>query len=302
MKFTKKLFVFFFILAIAFTLIALFRYKDNIQEIVSYINWPLFLIATLFLCLNTASSALFFFHTLPNTYEEEIYKVTAIFCASQLSKYTPGKIWNFAHQIILLNNKHTVINILSTNASTTILQLVNTSLIAICCLVLSTSIILGIASCILVCLVSPFTSNKTISLANTILKKIKPKLQIPYIQLHLKKQIFLHSLFITSFILAYTLFTLALYFKDISVTEALAFTSISATGWIIGMLTIISPSGIGIREAAIIGIGTLFLSNNASITDLVLFSISLRIWTTFTDLISGLLASIFLLLKRRANL
>jgi len=225
-----------------------------------------------------------------------------VFFISQLGRYIPGKLWTFMGRFMLCDKQ----NVPTTVISESILYEVAMSFLAASAisgltLAISKNTTLGIDwlpyaifCTVLLSLIAPklFFFGLNWILIKFGKEPIKTVIKYRHLLAYFILNVFLWLL------MGYGIYLLSLSFLSIPIQQSIIFPGVFCIAWIGGFLSVLTPSGIGVRE----GILTYFLSQFISPSNALVIAICSRIWFTLAELLCLLIAiGISIILKSGKN-
>jgi hypothetical protein len=209
-----------------------------------------------------------------------------LFLQSQLGKYVPGSVWQYAGRIGLARSRgvpvsSTVLSLLievsaSAVAAVAVGVFVLPVLAAVPLAVLIVALVLAVAAR------PAFVPNAFIRLAERVLRTSGDELRgalgaLPRIS----------ALYIPVWALygaAFWLTARALF--SIPASDLVLFTAAFAIGWLVGMAAVFAPGGIGVREAVLVGL----LAPSIGQREAIVIAAASRLLLTAADLVGGAVA------------
>jgi glycosyltransferase 2 family protein len=279
---------FLFGLGILFLTVLIIKSWDKLQHLFTTIHWPLFMVSVLIGFLGNLFTSLFFKELLHKYGIEVSYHFThKIFFYAQIAKYIPGKVWILFYQAMLVNKI----------GSTRAMLFANVDLTAISILISA-----AIASSLMVFYHNPlfsglfFVTGLLISLligkfcyffasANYIfsyIKRLKNKLGTCHTEIKTLKIVTYYTLFWSTYLASGFLMMFATF--NFSVAQSANYIAYLGIAWIVGVLSFLVPSGMGIRELVFIVLAQQSLSQNMSLDLLALIAIMSRFWIILQEL------------------
>lgn len=292
-KFNKKTLQLVFAIVIVFFIVAVFlkQYRsislDNIT-----INW-IGLVASISLYFVAVTLQALIWNQLIELIEHKKYSLKdlfSIYIPSWLASYIPGKIGSIGYKVILGANKNiSKITILFTSLSEIIIFIFLGFIVSVPAVVNNKTIIdsnkiLLFAFLLLVSLMIFFNPKIFTSVINKLYKYFTKKTAQINIGNSYKKNsllVFVLEYFLIHIIYGIGFFFLANSLQDYSHLNLLFLISSWALAQVVGMITIISPSGIGVKEAVL----TLLLSTQLPLEIAIAISVASRLWTITSDVL-----------------
>lgn len=263
-------------------------------------NYSLFITAFLLSILISLFAALLWRYTLIILGDKigwkDAWRITVY---SQIVRYIPGKVWQYMGKIywgkkIGLSNKKIILSTLIETIS-----LLSGSFIAsLYCLRLYISkgyvssgyiILVLLAITITVLMLNPRIIEKVINRFGK--KWIANPISLNFSYLKILFLVFLY--FLLWMLLGFQLHLLVNSFYDISFSHWIYLASFNALSWLIGFLSIITPSGLGVKE----GIFILGFKAIVPVSFAIIVAILIRLYTIVADL---LITAIFFIFDRGA--
>jgi hypothetical protein len=219
-----------------------------------------------------------------------------MFFFGQIAKYIPGKVWTLVFQGFLGQGRARPSSIILANIDLTALQINNSTCVGLSLLFFLSGQYLLLVACVIVAglfchllSISCFIPKLIHRLSSRIkqLAKLDSSCQPAISARHSLSFFVLH--FITM-ALGHALLLLAVF--AMSPSEALFYTALLALSWVIGMVTLISPAGMGIREMAFIllaNIGT----HSVDLQTLAAIAVVTRLWMIMQELTANLLLYLY---------
>jgi hypothetical protein len=206
-----------------------------------------------------------------------------------IGKYIPGKIWGLASRGVDLKQRG--INSKETFLSSYIDQLLLLHagiIVGVCSIAFSKSIILSIIVSVS-SMLSVFLMPKCHCVLNKLMKRLNKNIDFKETEVifSIKSYAKLFGIYVVVWVLAGLIFA-SIYFAFYGVRFNLLLLLIGANsiGIIIGFMAIFSPGGLGIREAASIGI----MIESIPAEEAIFLALIYRLWTVCTDASGGVLA------------
>jgi len=245
----------------------------------------------------------FVFHLLLNKHIEK--KISFIYAArllfvGQMIRHVPGRFWGVVYQINETKSHIPATSMIRINIDFMFISLAFAILIPLVVLLFFIDLWLAIFTFLLAILIIIFSlrydwNNRILRLVSVYLPKrmadhlCKMTSTTPYSWTHIIKLIIFSSSGWLFYFLAWQFFALAWpIFADTNILILCATYSIA---WIIGFISLVTPSGLGVREAMF-----LLLSPSGHASSLALLAILVRFWLLINDI---LLFILFLVLPIR---
>ncbi len=264
----------------------------------------------LFLVLSFAASSCWFFarafvwraavtrfgYTIP--YRETV----RIFVLSELSRYVPGAVWQYFSRIYLAGLWGVPA---SAAVSSALMELLLLALAAIPLVLWHVGDVLPIVGRAQQVLLGAFPAVAVILLQPSVLNRIGmsllPRFHMPYSPIHIRFRetagLWGVCLFVwVAFGAGFVLFARSL--TPIAVADSVQVVSEYAASWLIGVITIFAPGGIGVRE----GVLGLLLSRIMPLGTALVIAVLSRIWLVLLELLWAAAAQLWLRVPAPAGL
>jgi len=282
--------------ALMFLALLIFKNHTTIIETLKGISFLLFTTATIIALFSNYCTALIFskFVKIQDN-QETTHNLVSGFFLSQITKYIPGKIWTLIYQRAFFSNKLSTSSIILANIEVTFLQLIICSLIGFSILLATINLLIGLTATLTLMLLLSFTQTTLLKRSARIFIRIIPKIPKTFIKGE-KINPYFYFIYILIFIISFSASNtlLILSFYTIPLEVCANYVAILALSWVIGVLTIVIPAGIGARELAIILLGQ-YITLNTEVEVLTTLAIITRLWMIILDILG---ATIGLSLKR----
>ncbi len=281
-----------FTVGFVFLLILLWHSTDQLQKLLQHVHWGYFLFSVLVgILVNFVASLLFKQLLGKYTIHVSQFMICKLFFFGQITKYIPGKVWALWYQSTLLQTLGSTSALIFANFDLMGILLINVSAVTLSLLLLNYSLnlamlvfILGLAACWIVAAYCPIfiIIKKAISYFKKMQHKVcdcHPKLVFSHVT------IFYLLLTLGNFLAQ--LFMLYAVF-NFSTEEATQYIIYLSLGWIVGVLAIVAPGGIGIKEFFFVFFA--HLSNQAiSLEMLTSIAVVSRFWQILQEVLGVLL-------------
>lgn len=266
----------------------------NIETLLKYdwqFKYHLLLPSLLFLALNYLIAAYVWTQILKMLgYTINLPQSFKITYLSAAGKYIPGKIWTYVGQIYLadkvgLPRRLTLVSMASMFIAyngIAILFFVSTLLLWESIPTHLAIILILLFSLVLLFILHPKVLTKTVNFFLGFFKKEKVEFKVAY-----KSMLFLLGLLI----LDRVIFSIFAYlfinsFLTLNLIEAIKFAGIFSVAVFLGVITIIAPGGLGVRE----GVQSYLLSLFLPVSMAILIALTMRVWMTLGELACFLVA------------
>ncbi len=285
-KIRKYFWYFIYILSFVFILYYIVKYSSYITQIFSLSFLPFVLIAVGLNILAFIAMASSWAYMVKRHHKASYISLLHIFFISQITRYVPGNIWSFIARFT--NNKKIGVNNSATAYFLAIenLNLIVTaavfSLFSIGLLRINSSVPLILAILLSFCFMIVFFFFP--HLFKNVIDRFAAKFHVKadYTSLSKKDLIVVFILFIAYWTLFGSAFFIILQgFHRISSISLLSAIGMNAAAWIIGYLSFLTPSGLGVRE----GIFVLFLQKSLGAIPALTIAIISRVVFTFSEVL-----------------
>ncbi len=216
------------------------------------------------------------------------FQVSKLFFTGQIIRYMPGRVWGIFYQVMNASTNTPKKNILQANIELMFVAFTGLLTISFSIIIFSLDswyisilfFIFGFLFIIIVLLKGWLTI--ILELADNLLRRNEER--IFFLPLSLNVCLSTVSLFCLSWVI-YLFGWLSLgeagYGGDTTPTTMLMLASTYSISWFIGYMSMITPSGLGVREASFL----LLAQGIATSSELVLLAIVVRLWLLLIDLI-----------------
>ena len=294
---------FLLVLGLVFISILLFRSWKEIQHVLGEINPELFVLSICCAFSGNLVLAILFRNSLKKYGCEITTSVTnKLFFYGQIAKYVPGKIWSIVFQKSFLENAGSTGAILFSNIDLLIISITINATIALCLISLNISFFLLVLTYtlgVIVCLIVS-KSRYMYTVARFILTRFSRLERNPPL-----RQDTLGNMFIVLAYCAIWVFYLTAWFLvlsasfGLSIREASVYIAFLGLSWIVGVLAVFVPAGLGVREGVFIALAR-YTGIDASLETLAAIAVITRLWLMLQEV--GGAGSIFLWnLKKNAS-
>jgi glycosyltransferase 2 family protein len=209
----------------------------------------------------------------------------AIFLQSQLGKYLPGSVWQYAGRVGLARNRGVPV-------PTTILSLaieVGGSAIAAAVLglfLLPARLALPLAIAVLLAVTLAWSSRAVQRLFDLALRLVARVLRFPVPDLQLVRRVL--PVVTLVYVPVWIVYGLAFWATGralfaVPVDDIAFFSAAFAIGWLVGMAAVFAPGGIGVREAVLVGL----LGPRIGQREAIVVAATSRLLLTAADLVGG---------------
>ena len=281
-----------FTVGFVFLLLLLWHSADKLQKLLQYVQWGYFSLSVLVGIFVNWVASLFFKQLLGKyTIHVSQFMICKLFFFGQITKYIPGKVWALWYQSTLLQTLGSTSALIFANFDLMGILLINVSAVTVSLLLLKYSISLA-----MLVFVAGFVASWIVAAYCPIFSMIKKiisyfkKMQHRVCDCHPK-------LALSHMVLFYLLLTLGNFSSQLLMLQAVfGFSTEEATqyiiylglGWIVGVLAIVAPGGIGIKEFFFVFFA--HLSNQAiSLEILTSIAVVSRFWQILQEIIGVLL-------------
>jgi uncharacterized membrane protein YbhN (UPF0104 family) len=285
MNFLRTLLKVAFVLgAILFTLIYVVNQWQEIAVYLDRIRWidigvasVLFVIGMTLLPLGVVLGFQFMH------YEVAIPAIYRAYALSQIAKYLPGSVWALPGRIFLYNRIGIPASVGINNLmAELILMIAGAAIVAILALyqhmmelqLLMALILIGVITCVLI--IKLFHSKPSLLLRLPLSQRLKGFLAKIKWYFSYKQSIILVILYTVIWGIFGVAFDYVLAAVSVSSIESLYAAGLFASGWTLGFIVLLTPGGIGIREAVLIAGISIFV--NAPLP-VVIAALSRILWT-----------------------
>jgi len=281
-----------FTVGFVFLFLLLWHSADQLQKLLQHLHWGYFALSVLMgILVNFVASLLFKQLLSKYTIHVSQFMICKLFFFGQITKYIPGKVWALWYQSTLLQTLGSTSALIFANFDLMGILLINVSAITLSLLLLKYSVslailvfIAGLAASWIVAAYCPvfIVIKKIISYFKKMQHKVcdcHPKLAFGNVALFYV--LLAAGNFIAQLLMLYAVF-------NFSTEEATQYIIYLGLGWIVGVLAIVAPGGIGIKEFFFVFFAHLF---NQAISLEVLTSIAVvsRFWQILQELLGVLL-------------
>lgn len=281
-------------LGICFIVLLIVKSSDTLVRLFFQVRWSLFVLSILLALIgNFLLSHLY--QKLLNKYDVKVsyHQALEIFFYAQIAKYIPGKIWSIWYQTTHINLPNTTWPIIFTN-----LDLMFVLLFAVTAYALYLSLILSgaaiFAFTIFLLSIGIFFALLRSALLSVFARKIKAlKEHIPANTNNVSFlfSIYFYSIFFISYIGSHYWMLQAVFCLE--QIDTLVYVICISLAWVIGVITIVSPGGIGVREAAFIFLG-MYFGTEISLEMLASIALVSRLWMICQEIIGALLLFVYI--------
>ena len=290
-------------LGLVFIASLLWKSWEEVYQIVAQMNYVIFCLSV-FAGIPGIVVTAFLFNSFLAKYDISIPDVKAIqiFVVSQIAKYIPGKIWGLIYQASHIQGFPATAGVIMANTELMFAVMFMTSIAAIIVLAAQFSLalsililIIGGVAFVLLCRTSAF-----IWLARFALRVLNK--QGDYGQSNQQANIeslrglLIYVLFTAIYIGSYLLMLQAVF--DIGMFDSLILIALLSIAWIGGVLSLVFPAGVGIREFLFIFF-SVQVELDYSFELLVSIALVTRFWQVLQEV--SALALVFLLTGRRSD-
>lgn len=223
-----------------------------------------------------------------------------IFFYSQIAKYIPGKIWSIWYQAANLTSSHAVASVLFANIDLALSSVILVSGISIAIVLAKISLAMAvIATAVLFyaflfvvtkCLPFNLSSRLSIYLINKknrwcVCREISPSSYVCYV----------FVLYTVLYVASYVLMLISVF--GISIYSAVTYTAYLGLAWVVGVLAVISPSGLGVRELFFVFI-TQTMVLDVSLDQIAAIAVVSRAWSVVLELSGAIIVHFWFRLQR----
>jgi hypothetical protein len=225
-----------------------------------------------------------------------------MFFGAQVAKYVPGKVWGIVYQAALKSDAVPVGNIVQGNIVIYALSVLSTIFACLALIIYPTLPWLAVAVLIVGAALSAYFASSDhlymlLQRVSRLSKKIELTSEVPATNFSLSSRLVIYIL-LTSLYVVSNVFLLYVFY-DFPLSEALKLTAYLGIAWVAGLVVAITPSGLGVREAVFVAIGT--LSDPGSYQLYASIAIVARVVQVGQDLVSAFLVPFVVgLVGRRA--
>lgn len=277
-----------FTVGFVFLLLLLWHSADQLLKLLQHLHWGYFALSVLVGIFVNFIASLFFKQLLGKyTIHVSQFMICKLFFFGQITKYIPGKVWALWYQTTLLQTLGSTSALIFANFDLMGVLLINVSAITLSLLLLKYSISLAIlvfiaglfASWIVAAYCPIYIIFKKII---SYFKKMQHKVCDCHPKLAFSKLALFYVLFALGNFTAQLLMLYAVF--NFSTEEATQYIIYLGLGWIVGVLAIIAPGGIGIKEFFFVFFA--HLSNQAiSLEVLTSIAVVSRFWQILQELL-----------------
>lgn len=208
----------------------------------------------------------------------------------QVAKYLPGKVWGLVYQATLKSDGVPFGHIVQGNIVLYVLGVVSVVFSSIALIVYPISLSLAAAVLLTGAMVSAFFMSsdhlyRVIQRFSRISAKFELSNSAPETDFSVAIRIGVYFVLISTYVLSNVLLLNA--FFDFDIHQALRLSAYLGIAWLAGVITAISPSGFGVREAVFIGIGQIIDENSFELYASI--AIVARVIQVLQDLVSAFL-------------
>lgn len=280
-----------FVTGLAFIVYLFWQSRHIIYQRIPTINGWLFILATIIGFVTSLATCLYFYKLLHKYHQDIGLKLTIdMFFFGQLAKYIPGKIWSIVFQGLLSRGQIHSSSIILSNIDLTVLQINVTIVVGLGIILalnhsywlVALAIIGGLGACHYIS-TSCFSERCVIYISRWITRLAKYKIACePRFSWFQSASFFL--LVAAAFTASHVFLLIAVF--GLSLNEGLFYTGLIALSWVVGMITMISPAGMGIRELVFIIFAKLTMQHVDDATLSAIATIA-RLWLIFLDILSA---------------
>lgn len=275
------------LLGIVFIFLLILKSWDELGFRLSTINLPVFILSIVIATLGNIFTCLFFKSSLDKYGAHIDYQINfKLFFFGQIAKYIPGKVWSIVYQSMMVNRPGMTPAIVFANFDLAAVQILNCGFIAATILLVNKHVWIsllvmsvGLAACV--------GAAKTCHLFNFIthFKRYAKGLSKHLCNCSHEFPTEFAVIYYVVFWIAYLgghLFLLLSAF-DMSVDEAVIYVAFLALSWIAGVVAVISPAGLGVREIVFIFLAQ-SSAQSVSVEVLGAIAVIARFWLVLQEL------------------
>lgn len=282
-----------FIVGVAFIVYLCWQSRAVIAALIPNIDVGLFLLSIIIALLGTLVTSLFFHRLLHKYHQDTELKLTIdMYFFGQLAKYIPGKVWSLVFQRLLSQGQISSSSIVLSNIDLTILQ-INNSVVVGACLILALGhwygymvsvVLLGFVTCHYLS-TSCFNERCVVFASRWIHRFAKLNIACDP-RISLLQSLSFYSLFVIANVVSNVFLLISVF--GLGLQQALFYTGLFALSWVVGVITMVSPAGMGVRELVFIFLAKL---TGQQVDDASLAAIATiaRLWMIFQEISSAAL-------------
>lgn len=277
-----------FTLGFVFLCLLLWHSAEQLQKLLQHLHWGYFAISVLGGILVNFIASLFFKQLLGKyTVHVSQFLICKLFFFGQITKYIPGKVWVLWYQTTLLQTLGSTSALIFANFDLMGFLLINVSIMTLSLLLLKYSLslailiaIVGLAASWIVAAYCPIylVFKKIISY----FKKVQHKVCDCHPKLAFGNVVAFYLLFALGNFGTQLLMLHAVF--GFNTEEATQYIIYLGLGWIVGVLAIIAPGGIGIKEFFFVFFAHLF-NQTISLEILTAIAVVSRFWQILQELL-----------------
>jgi len=296
---------FLFGLGILFLAVLVIQSWDKLHYLLITIHWPFFILSVLIGCLGNLFTSLFFKELLHKYGIEVTYNLThKIFFYAQIAKYIPGKVWILFYQAMLVNKIGATRAMLFANVDLTAISILISAAIAISLISFNHSFIFSGLCFVTGLLISILIGQSCYLFASanyifSYIKRLKNKWGTCHTEIKTLKIVTYYTLFWSTYLASGFLMMFATF--HFSVSQSADYIAYLGLAWIVGVLSVLVPSGMGIRELVFIVLAQQSLSQTISLDLLAVIAIMSRFWSILQELTGISLILVWNFYKTKIN-
>lgn len=286
-------------LGLAFMIVLLMHSWDELKLRFSTLIMPLFILSVVVATAGNFSTSMFF-QFLLNKYGARINGQLShqIFFYGQIAKYIPGKIWGIIYQSMMLQSQGTTSGVVFANLDLVVMQITMCAFIALTLLVVTTSLVPGIAFLVAGLVVCVLLTRSCIFFKLISVIPVYSKLRCTCKPNDaLVGVVGYYFIFGATYFGGHFLMLMSVF--DFTANESLTYVAFLGLSWIIGVVTLISPAGLGIRELVFLSLAQT-VSSDVSLDTIAAIAVVARFWLIMQELLGVSLIALYKVYRKRS--
>lgn len=300
----KKIKTLLFITGLIFIVALVYHSRGTFSSLIVAADWG-GIAASIVAGLASTFMMALLYSTLLQKYNIRIKYIHAckIFIYSQITKYIPGKIWSIWYQTTHLTSRHSTASVLFSNIDLMVISVLTITGISAFMITLGNNYAVALFGWLAMLIIGTIIARNChhFSLVARFIGHYEI-INKHLCECHtLDKWISIFIMLVAfSMLYAFSYIVMLRAAFDMSTNDAMIFTGFLGLSWIFGVVTIISPSGMGTRELFFILVARAFETDVAveTISAIAVFS---RGWLVTQDIFGAAILRIYLLGTEKSN-